>query len=221
MSKDEVPTLFEELSKATGLTPQKDEDMLKFSIRMTTKISELDDDGYNKLSKEAQTWFDASVKKMNSNSTELPALDGFPTGASTTNEETVKTETTKKEKEAKAPKAAAPAVAKPAKAAAAKAAPAAKPAKPAKEAKAPKAAKPAKAPKQATLPGVAEKGPRETTPKKDSTAYKMRLAVVTDPAITYENACKKAKVTEERGGNAWNAYQNAKQVMAIHAEVNA
>lgn len=81
--------------------------------------------------------------------------------------------------------------------------------KPAKAEKAPKAEKPAK-----------PAGPKPTSSNKDSVAYKMRLQVVKNPAITFEDALVKAKVDEPRGGNAFNAWQNAKHVMAIYAEEN-
>lgn len=71
----------------------------------------------------------------------------------------------------------------------------------------------AKKPKQATLPGVANGGPKA---RPDSVAFKMRVAVVKSPDVTFEAALKAAGVKgEERGGNAWNAYFNARQVMAI------
>ena len=49
----------------------------------------------------------------------------------------------------------------------------------------------------------------------------MRLQVVKKPEITFEDALKNAELNEPRGGNAFNAWQNAKHVMAIVAEESA
>ena len=51
----------------------------------------------------------------------------------------------------------------------------------------------------------------------DSTAFKMRNAVVINgPDVSFDDICKKAGVgAQERGGNAWNAYFNAIQVLRI------
>lgn len=67
--------------------------------------------------------------------------------------------------------------------------------------------------KTATLPGV----PKGGQARVDSVAYKVRRAVILHGVnITFEQACKDAKVTgEERGGNGWNAFFNTKQALKI------
>ena len=65
--------------------------------------------------------------------------------------------------------------------------------------------------KQATLPGVAKGGKARV----DSVAYRMRLQVVKNIDVDFDDACKGAKLKAERGSNAWNAYFNAVQTMRI------
>ena len=200
-------TLFDELTGLVGYVPDEGEAYQDFAVRLGVSLSEVDDETYGKLSPAAVKWFTAATDAINADK-EAPALPGFPEVEEVAAEEAeqeaeveeeevesqpeVKPERkvmAKKEVVKPAPVAAKPAV----KPAAAK--PAAKPA-------------PAAAKKPAAKPEATAKAPR-----KDGVAYKMRVAVVKNPNLTFEAACTKFGVEPVKGGHAWNSWYTTVLVM--------
>lgn len=209
--------LLAEIIAASGISPNKGEAFNEYAERACQVIGGFDDDAFGKLSKDAQGWYETVVDlNQKKKPEEYPALDGYTeaAGGGETKEEKpaaekpTKAKKTAPVKAAKAPVKKKAAEAKPAKKAAKKA-----PVKAAKKA-------PVKKATQGTLPGV-EKGGKAPGKRVDSVAYKMRLQVVKKPTIEFEAAAKAAGVEAERGSNAWNAYFNARQVMAIVQELAA
>lgn len=94
---------------------------------------------------------------------------------------------------------------------AAAAAPAKKPAKAAKKPVVKKSAKKTAAPKQTKLPGTGEGGKARV----DGVSYKIRLAVVKKPTISFEDACAKAGAEAVAGGHAHNMWNHARLIMQI------
>jgi type IV secretory pathway VirB10-like protein len=242
--------LFDEISKATGCTPNKGETAAQYTERACDAISKLKDDDFGKLSEPARKWFDDCVDPINKKEWDkLPALDGFvavAADAAAPAAGDAKTEPAAARRRTTTP-VAAPAAAKAAdkpetaaqkkkrvakekKDAAAKKKADAKAAKDAKE----QAAKDAAAKKKADAKAKAEakKNPKQaqfagmpegSRARTDSVAFKVRRAVVLlGTACTFEQALKKANVTgEKRGGNGWNAYFNSIQVLRIAAAEKA
>jgi hypothetical protein len=201
-------TLYVEIANATKVAQTKDEALGTYAIRVTEALSKLTDEDFNKLSAPAQAWFNAAVEKINATPegqvpADIPELPGFTVHVGTAPAAGTAVVDSAKDDAAKAAAAKAKADDKAAKAKAKEEAKAAKDAE--------KAA--AKAAKEA-----AKAEGKVASSNKESISYKMRRQVVLDPAISFEKAKENTGIDEPRGGNAFNAWQNAKHVMAIHLE---
>ena len=186
--------LYGEISAFTTVIAKKDEKAGDYAARVCQVISEMSDDDFGKLSKGAQDWFDKAVESINAGTLDdVVALSGFPSAKETADPAPAPAPTKAKKGAKKGGNAKGKKV------------PAEKKAGKKKAAKA-----------QGTLPGVAEGGKGRV----DGVAYRMRLQVVKNPDIGFEDAVKAAgakgsKIKAERGNNAWNAFFNAVQVMRI------
>ena len=161
--------LYGAISTTTGVAAVAGEAQQDYAVRVCQTISEMTDDDFSKLNKQAQDWFDKAVEAINAEKpTDIPSLSGFP-DSSARRAASAKTPAAKNNKKKSGGEA------------------------------------------QATLPGVAKGGKARV----DSVAFRMRLQVVRDLDISFDDACKGAKLKAERGSNAWNAYFNAVQTMRI------
>ncbi len=180
-------TLFDELTALVGYGPNEGETYQDFAVRLGVSLSEVDDETYGKLSPAAVKWFTAATDAINADK-EAPALPGFPEVEEVGAEEEVEPQPeVKPERKVMAKKEAVKPATKPT---------VAKPAvKPAPVVAKKTEAKPAKA------------------PRTDGIAYKMRVAVVKKPSLTFEDACAKFGVEAVKGGHAWNSWYTTVLVM--------
>lgn len=71
-------TTFDELAKATGISPNKDEVRDAFLERLADGVNSLSEDAFNALSKTAQNWFNDAAQKINEGKTADVKLEGLP-----------------------------------------------------------------------------------------------------------------------------------------------
>ena len=197
-------SLLTALLKATGEPAPKEGESLKdVCYRIFLKVPSLADDVFAALPEPVRTWYDKNTDLFNSEQFDkLEALPGMP-GAFAAAEST-----------STAAQGASPATPPPATPAAAASTP-----QPNEENSVQKGKKDKKtaAAKPAAKPAEA----KERAPRTDSLAYKIRIAVVKKPSISFEDAAaaagvKKAEATSS--SHAFNYYNHARVVLAMFME---
>lgn len=190
-------SMLDELLKVTGQpAPAKGEKLKAFVERMAGPIAELSDDAFKALSQDARDWYQANYDAYNAGAFDkLVAAPGMPGyDASASDDEPV----------SPAP--------------VSEAAPQETPPTSIEE----EDMKKKVAAKKSTTKKAAGNGSAtERKPRTDGMSYKVRQAVVSDPAVEFEAVCKKLGLKGKDAaptGHAHNMFAHAKHVMAIAGE---
>jgi hypothetical protein len=222
-----APTgIYGDILKITGMKREDGETLVKYVERVGTHMGAMPDESFALFSPETADWFDKTVEAVNAKKPDnIPPVTGWPEdklAAPAVDEKKVETKSATPAAKAAAPAPAAtankePEVAdkKPSKKPILKKKAAATPAKKPVKAAAKKANGAAK-PKQRALPGTGEGGKARV----DGIAYKIRLAVIKKPDISFEAAAEKAGCPKaEVGGHAHNMWNHARIICQMQKAI--
>ena len=221
--KTEQGGVYADILKVTGLGKNKGESFIKYVERIGTHISTLPDEEFTKLAPETQEWYDKSVEAVNANKPDsIPALSDWPEDSDAPNTESDQppAPAKSKSKKASAPTTAALAAAKTDAVDKKEQDVATSKKKPMKKKAAGKAASTGAAPKKAATKKTADGNGAARAARTEGTSYKIRLAVIKNPEITFEAAASKAGIAKpEVGSHAHNMWNHARIICAMQKEL--
>lgn len=214
VKKQAVP-LYDELCGVANMTLDDGESYQDFAVRLGQAISVLDEDAYGKLSPLAVKWFTNASDSINAEK-DAPDLPGFPKAE----EEAAEDESVEEEEVAEdegPPEDEEPTKEPSKKKAAVKKAekevkPVVKPERKVAMKKASKSIVKPAVKKEASAP---KKSGADKKPRTDGAAYKIRVAVIKSPNISFGDACVKVGIKAEVGGYLWNRWHEARSIMSI------